>query len=72
MNIVYARCGGIDVHKKRVSACCSWVDEGGKEHIEQAQFATHSSALRGLAAWFLERQVLDVAMEATGPYWRPV
>jgi len=25
-----------------------------------------------LARWFLEREVRDVAMEATGPYWRPV
>jgi len=72
MRVVYPRCGGVDVHKRRVSACRMWQDESGQEHIDEAQFGTHTVELRGLADWLGEQQVGDVAMEATGPYWRPV
>jgi transposase len=40
--------------------------------MEQAQFGTHTGELRRMAEWFAACQVRDVAMEATGPYWRPV
>ena len=71
MKVVYARCGGIDVHKKVLSVCSVWTDEQG-EHIEEAQFGTYTRDLQALASGFEQRGVLDVAMEATGPYWRPV
>ena len=72
MRVAYPRCGGVDVHKRRVSACRMWQDESGQEHIDEAQFGTHTVELRRLADWLGEQQVGDVAMEATGPYWRPV
>ena len=72
MTVVYPRCGGLDVHKKQVSACRIWCDEEGKQHVEQMSFGTRTRELTALAEWFLEREVRDVAMEATGPYWRPV
>ena len=72
MNVVYARCGGLDIHKKQISACRIWQNEDGREQLEQAQFASYTQELRRLADWFSEQQVIDVAMEATGPYWRPV
>jgi transposase len=71
MQIVYARCGGIDVHKKVLAVCSLWTDEQG-EHMEEAKFGTYTRDLRALAEWFQQRGVWDVAMEATGPYWRPV
>lgn len=72
MTVVYPRCGGLDVHKKQVSACCLWEDQHGQPQVEQASFATHTRALQGLAEWMAEKGVQDVALEATGPYWRPV
>ena len=72
MRVVYPRCGGVDVHKRRVSACRMWQDESGQEHMDEAQFGTHTVELRRLADWLGEQQVGDVAMEATGPYGRPV
>jgi transposase len=72
MTVVYPRCGGLDVHKKQVAACRIWQDERGQQHVEQASFGTYTRDLHRLAEWFAERDVRDVAMEATGPYWRPV
>jgi len=72
MTVVYPRCGGVDVHKKQVSACRIWCDQGGQPQVEQANFGTYTRDLQRLAAWMGERGVGDIAMEATGPYWRPV
>jgi transposase len=72
MTVVYAHCGGLDVHKKEVAACRIWQDQQGQQHLEQATFGTVTVELRRLAEWCLERGVRDIAMEATGPYWRPV
>ena len=72
MRIVYPRCGGVDVHKKQVTACRLWTDETGQAQVEQTSFGTYTRELQRLAGWFAERGVRDVAMEATGPYWRPV
>jgi transposase len=67
-----SRCGGLDVHKKQVSACRIWQDEGGQTQVEQASFGTYTKDLQRLAQWLSEREVRDIALEATGPYWRPV
>lgn len=72
MTVVYPRCGGLDVHKKQVSACRIWQDGSGQQHVEETTFDTHTRALRHLAEWLAQRDVRDVALEATGPYWRPV
>jgi len=72
MQVVYARCAGLDVHKKTVSACIT-VCEGkqGKQQQTRA-FGTFTQDLLKLADWMKECRVNHVAMEATGVYWRPV
>jgi transposase len=72
MQVVYARCAGLDVHKKTVSACVT-VCEGkhGKQQQTRA-FGTFTQDLLKLADWLKEQGVTHVAMEATGVYWRPV
>jgi transposase len=72
MQVVYARCAGLDVHKKTVSACVT-VCEGkhGKQQQTRA-FGTFTEDLLKLADWLKEQGVTHVAMEATGVYWRPV
>jgi transposase len=72
MTVVYPRCGGLDIHKRRVSACRIWQGEDGQAQVEQSSFGTYTEDLRRLAEWLAEREVYDVALEATGPYWRPV
>lgn len=72
MEVVYARCAGLDIHKKTVSACIS-VCEG--KHAKQQQtraFGTFTQDLLKLADWLKDHGVTHVAMEATGVYWRPV
>jgi hypothetical protein len=55
MQVVYAHCAGLDVHKKTVSACIS-VCEG--KHTKQQQtraFGTFTQDLLKLADWLKEQ-----------------
>ncbi len=72
MQVVYARCAGLDVHKKAVSACISVCEADGKKHQQVRVFGTFTRDLLALADWLKEVGVTHVAMEATGVYWRPV
>jgi len=72
MQVVYARCAGLDVHKKTVSSCITVCeDKHGKQQQTRA-FGTFTQDLLKLADWLKEHGVTHVAMEATGVYWRPV
>jgi transposase len=71
MQVVYARCAGLDVHKKTVSACIS-LCEGEDKRQQTRVFGTFTRDLLDLADWLKQHGVTHVAMEATGVYWRPV
>ena len=71
MDVVYARCAGLDVHKETVVACVR-VILGGKTTREVKTFETTTSGLLMLLAWLMEQGCTHVAMEATGVYWKPV
>jgi transposase len=71
MEVLYARCAGLDVHKKQVKACVR-VAEGGRVGREVHEFGTGTRELMELADWLEREAVTHVAMEATGPYWKPV
>lgn len=72
LQVLYARCAGLDVHKLTVVACLLLTDSTGKTTHEVRTFATTTSALQALADWLVSQQVTHVAMESTGIYWRPV
>jgi len=72
MQVVYARCAGLDVHKKTVSACISVCEAEGAKQQQMRVFGTFTRDLLVLADWLKEHGVTHVAMEATGVYWRPV
>ncbi len=72
MQVVYARCAGLDVHKKTVSACVSMCQAEGVRQQQMRVFGTFTRDLLALADWLKEQGVTHVAMEATGVYWRPV
>jgi transposase len=73
MQIVYRRCGGMDVHKKSVVVCLLLIDEQtGEERKQRRTFGTTTRALLELAAWLKLWGVEVVAMESTGVYWKPV
>ena len=71
MDVVYARCAGLDVHKETVVACVRII-LGGKTTREVKTFETTTSGLLMLLAWLMEQGCTHVAMEATGVYWKPV
>lgn len=71
MEVLHARCAGLDVHKAQVTACCRIAVEG-KVSQEVRSFPTVTSGLLALAEWLGEAGCTHVAMEATGVYWKPV
>lgn len=71
MDVVNPRCCGVDVHKASVCACIS-IKDGGQMVKHKRRFDTNTAQLRELAAWLREWKVAQVAMEATGVYWKPV
>jgi transposase len=71
MEVVYRRCGGIDVHKESISVCVLLVEEGGTKK-EVRRFGTMTRDLQALSLWLEQLGVTHVAMESTGVYWKPV
>lgn len=70
MEVLYPRCGGLDVHKDTVVACVRCVSL--PEHHEVRAFSTTTRGLTALAEWLVEHRCTHVALEATGVYWKPV
>jgi transposase len=65
------RPGALDVHKESVTACVRvWEGRALTEHLVEFQTTVHG--LLGLADWMEALGVRQVAMEATGVYWKPV
>jgi transposase len=71
MEVVHARCAGLDVHKKSVVACVR-VQEGDRVRHEVRTFDTTTRALLELAAWLAEHRCTQAVLESTGVYWKPV
>lgn len=72
MQVLFARCAGLDVHKKTVVACVMLTMPTGEATRQVRTFATTTQGLLALADWLTNQQVTHVAMESTGIYWRPV
>lgn len=72
IEIVHPICCGLDVHKKKISACILFSQKTGSNHCEIKEFGTFTDDLQRLRSWLLEHDCPIVAMESTGIYWRPV
>ena len=72
MEIVHARCCGLDVHKKSVVACVLVSQPDGLIERQVRTFRTMTADLLELADWLHSLGVTHVALESTGVYWRPV
>jgi transposase len=68
---VSERCAALDVHKASVTACLR-VPEGERRRQEVETFSSMVGGLLGLRDWLAAHGVTQVAMEATGVYWKPV
>ena len=71
MEVLYARCCGLDVHKPSITACVL-ITQAGKLRKHIRRFGSTTRELREPAAWLREFEVEHVAMESTGVYWKPV
>jgi transposase len=71
MDVIHARCAGLDVHKKTVVACVR-VAEGAAVRHEVRTFATTTRGLLALAEWLHVEGCTHAVLEATGIYWKPV
>jgi transposase len=71
MEVIHARCAGLDVHKDTVVACVR-LASGDEVQQEVRSFATTTRDLLALADWLVTCGVTHAAMEATGVYWKPV
>jgi transposase len=72
MDVVYARCCGLDVHKRTVVACVIVPGASQQPSKTIRTFGTMSSDLLELAEWLADQAVTHVALESTGVYWKPV
>jgi transposase len=72
MDVLYARCSGIDVHKRFVVACLSCVQANGSRRKEIRQFSTMTNEIVALKEWLKAAGCSHIAMESTGVYWKPI
>jgi transposase len=72
VELLVARCAGLDVAKDEVVACVRVPDGQGGRRQEVRTFPTFTSGLEALAGWLTAEGVTQVVMEATGQYWKPV
>jgi hypothetical protein len=71
MDVVYRRCGGIEVRQETVAAGVRRWQEGGHVRKEKKRFGTMRRSWHELA-WLRQPEVSHVAMEASGVYGEPV
>ncbi len=73
MDVIVDRCAGLDVHKRSVVACVRTPGTGRRKRDREVRtFETFTDDLVRLRDWLIESEVTEVAMEATGVYWKPV
>lgn len=73
MQVLYARCAGIDVHKDQVTVAVRTPGDGpGGRATQVRKFRAFYGVLAEMAGWLVSLEVTHVAMEATGIYTMPV
>jgi transposase len=72
MELLIARCAGLDVHQATVVATVRMPDEQGGRTSVTETFGTMTADLLALREWLQAYGVTHVALESTGVYWKPV
>jgi transposase len=72
MEVIYARCCGLDIHKQTVVACVIVPGPERQPRKEVRTFGTMTADLLALSDWLAAQGVTHVALESTGVYWKPV
>lgn len=72
MEVLVARCAALDVHKKQVTSAVRTPDGEVGRREEIRTYGTTLGDLEDLADWLESEEVVQVVMESTGSYWKPV
>ena len=73
MDTLIERCAGIDIGKDEVVACVRTPGPGGRGRVKTTRtFTSFTASLEAMADWLAAEGVTEIAMEATGSYWKPV
>ena len=72
MEVLYPRCGGLDIHKRTVVACRVTPGPDGQPVKAIRTFGAMTADLLALGDWLAEGGCTHVAMEATGVYVRRI
>jgi len=73
VDVLIERCAGIDIGKDEVVACVRTPAPSGRGRRKQTcTFSSFTGSLESMADWFTAEGVTEIAMEATGSYWKPV
>jgi transposase len=72
MEVVHARCAGMDISKRDAKVCVRIAGRGRtKTSTTVTTWSATSSVILRLADMLAEQKVTCVVMEATGDYWKP-
>ena len=71
MEVVVVVGAGLDVHKKKIVACC--IDgRSSPPTVVTCTFGTFRDEIERMRDWLIQRECTHVAMESTGVYWMSV
>src|SRR3954469_9616563 len=72
MDVMHARCAGLDISKKDAKVCVRVAGAGRRKAVETVTtWASMTSRILALREHLAAEQVTCVVMEATGDYWKP-
>jgi len=72
MEVIHARCAGLDISKKDAKVCVRVAGAGRRKAVETVTtWASMTSRILALREHLAAEQVTCVVMEATGDYWKP-
>ena len=73
MEVMVDRCAALDVGKDEVVGCARTPSPTGRGRTAELRtFSTFTSGLEQLADWLTANGIVEVVMEATGQYWKPI
>ena len=72
MEVVHARCAGLDVSKKDAKICVRVAGAGRRKTVETVTtWGSTTNQVLALREHLIEQRVTCAVMEATGDYWKP-
>lgn len=72
MEVVHARCGGMDISKKDAKVCVRIAGAGRRKTVETVTtWGSMTNQILVLRDHLVEQRVTCVVMEATSDYWKP-